>query len=67
MPKENAVQLNSAARDVVAERQRQVKPEGYSLYRDDLYVKGEMSRAAAAYATCAGSPILSRGIRSFGI
>lgn len=36
------VQLNSAARDVVTERQRQVE--------------GEMSDAAAAYATCAGSP-----------
>jgi len=56
MPEENAIQLNSAARAVVAERQRQVSLEGYSLYRDDLYVKGEMADAAAAYATCAGRP-----------
>lgn len=30
--------------------------EGYSLYRDDGYIKGEMADAAAAYATCAGQP-----------
>ena len=42
MPKENATRLNSTARDVIAERQRQVSAEGYSLYRDDLYTKGEL-------------------------
>jgi hypothetical protein len=56
MPEGIAVQLNSAARDVVSERQRQVSAEGFSLYRDDIYVKGEMANAAAAYATCAGRP-----------
>ncbi len=56
MPEENALKLNRAARDVIAERQRQVSGEGYTLYRDDGYIKGEMADAAAAYATCAGQP-----------
>jgi len=56
MPEENAVSLNSAARDVIAERQRQVSAEGYSLHRDDLYVNGELAEAAATYANLAGKP-----------
>jgi hypothetical protein len=56
MPEENAFHLNSAARDVITERQRQVSAEGYSLHRDDGYIKGEMADAASAYATLAGRP-----------
>lgn len=56
MPEEDAVSLNSAARDVIAERQRQVSAEGYSLHRDDLYVNGELAEAAATYANLAGKP-----------
>lgn len=56
MPEENAVRLNRAARDVIAERQRQVSAEGYSLQRDDLYVKGELAEAGATYASLAGRP-----------
>lgn len=56
MPEENVLKLNRAARDVIAERQRQVSGEGYSLYRDDGYIKGEMANAAAVYAICAGQP-----------
>ena len=56
MPEENVVVLNSAARDVIAERLRQVSAEGYSLYGDDIYVNGQMADAAAAYATLAGKP-----------
>lgn len=56
MPEEIAISLNRAARDVVAERQRQVSAEGYSLYRDDLYVKGELAEAGATYANLAGNP-----------
>ncbi len=56
MSEGNSITLNRAARDVLAERQRQVSTEGYSLYRDDLYVKGEMAEAAATYAKCAGHP-----------
>lgn len=56
MPEEIAISLNRAARDVVAERQRQVSAEGYSLLRDDLYVKGELAEAGATYASLAGKP-----------
>ena len=54
MPEEPPLHLNRAARDVIAERQRQMSAEGYSLYRDDLYVKGEMAEAASTYASLAG-------------
>lgn len=56
MPENSEIRLNSAARDVVAERQRQVSAEGYSLFRDDLYVKGELAEAASTYARLAGKP-----------
>jgi hypothetical protein len=56
MPEENETRLNSAARDVMAERQRQVSAEGFSLYRDDLYVNGELAEAASTYASLAGMP-----------
>ena len=63
MPEEIAINLNRAARDVIAERQRQVSAEGYSLHRDDLYVKGELAEAGATYASLAGRPrSLSTGI-----
>ena len=54
MPEEIAISLNRAARDVLAERKRQVSAEGYSLHRDDLYVKGELAEAGATYASLAG-------------
>ena len=56
MPEENAIHLNSAARDVFTERQRQIRVEGYSLWRDDLYVNNELASAAASYTSCAGQP-----------
>ena len=56
MPEENEIRLNSAARDVIAERQRQVSDEGFSLYRDDQYVNGELAEAASVYASLAGKP-----------
>ena len=56
MPEEIALSLNRAARDVIAERQRQISAEGYSLYRDDLYVNGELAEAGATYASLAGKP-----------
>jgi hypothetical protein len=42
--------LTNAARDVLAERERQVKKEGRTPEHDDQYRHGEMSSAAAAYA-----------------
>jgi len=39
----------AAARDVLAERQRQVEQEGWTLERDDQYVDGQLASAAVAY------------------
>jgi hypothetical protein len=40
----------TAARDVLAERARQVEAEGWTTERDDTYQKGELAQAAGAYA-----------------
>jgi len=42
--------LTAAARDVLAERQRQVEVGGWTPAHDDVYEDAELSRAAAAYA-----------------
>ncbi|MDT4861230.1 hypothetical protein FQZ97_958280 [compost metagenome] len=39
-----------AARDVLAERQRQVEVEGWTAEHDDMYSHGELAIAAARYA-----------------
>ncbi|MFY3137976.1 hypothetical protein ACOTFF_15945 [Achromobacter xylosoxidans] len=44
----------AAARDVLAERQRQISVEGWEPERDDTYRHGELASAAASYAQCAG-------------
>jgi hypothetical protein len=41
---------NAAARDVLAERQRQVDAEGWEPQRDDAYTRGQLAQAAACYA-----------------
>lgn len=46
--------LTEAARDVLAERQRQINVEGWEPERDDTYQYGELASAAASYAQCAG-------------
>lgn len=38
-----------AMTDVIAERTRQIKEEGFSRDRDDAYTKGELALAAASY------------------
>jgi hypothetical protein len=48
-----------AARDVLAERRRQVEAEGWTLEGDDQYDGGELSLAAACYAL-AGDPPYAR-------
>lgn len=40
---------STAARDVLAERQRQITTEGWTQAHDDLYSAAELPRAAAAY------------------
>lgn len=42
--------LTAAARDVLAERQRQVSAEGWTPEQDDRYTHGDMASAAACYA-----------------
>lgn len=44
------VAVSEAARDVLAERQRQIEQEGWTPEGDDRYFDGDMARAAAAYA-----------------
>ncbi|EOV0239246.1 hypothetical protein ACOIPA_004356 [Salmonella enterica] len=45
-----AQQLTAAARDVLAERNRQQSVEGWTPEHDDAYNGGELARAAACYA-----------------
>lgn len=41
---------STAARDLLAERRRQVREEGYTLERDNQYTEGQLAQAASAYA-----------------
>lgn len=43
--------LTQAARDVLAERQRQINAEGWTPEHDDVHQLGELSQAAACYAS----------------
>jgi hypothetical protein len=45
-----AQELPQAARDVLAERQRQVSVEGWTPEHDDEHSEGELALAAACYA-----------------
>ena len=45
-----AKELSAAARDVLAERERQVNVEGWTPAHDDEHDQGEMAVAAACYA-----------------
>lgn len=46
----------AAARDVLAERQRQVEKEGWTPAHDDMHGDGQMAVAAGYYALASGSP-----------
>lgn len=46
-------EMSKAARDVLAERQRQIESEGWTLEHDDGHTNGEMAGAAACYALTA--------------
>lgn len=46
--------LSAAARDVLAERRRQIEAEGWSPEHDDEHSENEMALAAACYAMSAG-------------
>ncbi len=49
----------SAARDVLAERRRQVEAEGYDPMHDDEHIDGALSMAAAGYASEASNALLN--------
>ena len=42
--------MSAAARDVLAERRRQIEAEGWTPEHDDRHPDGELARAAACYA-----------------
>jgi len=48
-PGEEQAELTAAARDVLAERRRQIEVEGFSLEHDSQYDLGELPAAAACY------------------
>ncbi|OBR54140.1 hypothetical protein A6456_37735 [Paraburkholderia tropica] len=47
--------MSDAARDVLAERARQVSGEGWTPEHDDQYVNGELAQAASCYAHASAS------------
>ena len=53
-PAQQPVALTNAARDVLAERCRQIEQEGWTPAHDDDHQRGELAMAAAAYAHAAG-------------
>lgn len=48
--------LSTAAQDVLAERQRQVRDKGYDDLHDSQYIRHELEAAAACYLTPAAAP-----------
>lgn len=48
-------EVSAAARDILAERQRQIAIEGWTPEHDDQHSGGEMAAAAAAYAFSAAT------------
>jgi hypothetical protein len=58
---------NPAARDVLAERRRQVESEGWDAKHDDEHDSGEMASAASAYALAAADKLhpMSQGDGEF--
>ena len=47
---EGQADLSTAARDVLAERARQISAEGWTPEHDDQHVDGEMAQASGCYA-----------------
>lgn len=47
--------MSNAAKDVLAERQRQISAEGWTPEHDDEHIGGEMALAASCYAAHTGA------------
>lgn len=60
--------LTNAARDVLAERQRQISTEGWTPEHDDRYVNGDLASAASCYVinVCEGGDPEGEGRPPFG-
>jgi len=53
------VEQSKAARDVIAERHRQIDGEGWTPDHDDAYFPGKLAQAGACYAMNAGAPFFA--------
>lgn len=58
--REDGGALTQAARDVLAERQRQISVEGWTAEHDDQHIDGEIAAAAATYAMSAANCIVEQ-------
>lgn len=56
-PEQQVGMLSDAARDVLAERKRQVEVEGWTPEHDDEHATGAMAAAAACYALSAAATV----------
>jgi len=56
VPKQQ-VTTTGAAQDVLAERERQVKTEGWSSFHDDSHIDGAIGRAGGCYAIAAANEL----------
>ncbi|EGT4286842.1 hypothetical protein DOX45_01215 [Cronobacter malonaticus] len=54
---ESAAPKSAAARDILAERQRQISAEGWTPEHDDEHSDGSLADAAACYALLANSQL----------
>ena len=54
--------MSKAIDDVVAERQRQIDGEGWTVAHDDQHNNGELAKAAAAYASYGASFTVPNGL-----
>lgn len=50
--------LSPFVQAVIAERDRQIEQEGWSLEHDDVHCRGELARAGASYVCCAAFSLL---------
>lgn len=61
-PKPETAAMSTAARDVLAERRRQVESEGWTPEHDDQHSSGEMAVAAMCYAAEATGHLTDSGL-----
>lgn len=57
--------MSKAIDDVLAERQRQIEVEGWTVTHDDAHEAGELARASACYAFSAADQQMGEGPPTF--